>query len=205
MLGDFCWNFERLFRPSQIFLHFLQIFCTERGAVATFGACERGTEPDDRLADDERRFIFFGFRLFYGAFERVHIVGVVHFEHLPALRLESRGHVLGKGAVGISLDGDIVVVVKENEFSQFMGTRERASLIGNALFQTAVAAQHVRIVIHHGEAGLIVFCGQMRLCERHAHAVGDALAERARRRFHAGGMAVFGMARRLVTELAEVL
>lgn len=147
--------------------------------MATFRACERGTEPDDRLADDERRFIFFGFRLFYGAFERVHIVGVIHFEHLPALRLESRGHVLGKGAVGISLDGDIVVVVKENEFSQFMGTRERASLIGNALFQTAVAAQRVGIVVHDGEIFAVEDCRKVRFGKRHAHRVRDALAERA--------------------------
>ena len=46
---------------------------------------------------------------------------------------------------------------------------------------------------------------KVRFGKRHAHRVRDALTERARRRFHAGGMAVFGMARRLVTELAEVL
>ena len=86
-----------------------------------------------------------------------------------------------------------------------MGTRERASLIGNALFQTAVAAQRVGVVVHDGEIFAVEDCRKVRFGKRHAHRVRDALTERARRRFHAGGMAVFGMARRLVTELAEVL
>ena len=175
--------------------------------MAFFAAFEGGAVADLGMADDDRGLIGAGFRLFYRVGHRFDVVGIgdeIDVEHLPILRREPRAHVFLEGDVRVALDGDVVVVVDENELAQRVRARKGAGLVGNPFLETAVAAQHVRIVIHHGEAGLIVFCGQMRLCERHAHAVGDALAERARRRFHACGMAVFGVTGGPGAELAEV-
>ena len=72
----------------------------------------------------------------------------------------------------------------------------------NAFHQAAVAGQHIGVVVDEvvAEGGV-----QDALGERHADAVGEALAERAGGRLDAGGVAVFGMAGGVRAELAEML
>ena len=72
----------------------------------------------------------------------------------------------------------------------------------NAFHQAAVAGQHIGVVVDQviAEGGVHDALG-----ERHADAVGEALAERPGGRLDAGGMAIFGMAGGARAELAEML
>ncbi len=80
--------------------------------------------------------------------------------------------------------------------------RERDRLVADAFHQAAVAGDDVGVVVDDVVAEPRI---QQALGERHADRVGEALAERARRRLDAGRVPVLGMARRLGAELAEVL
>ncbi len=55
----------------------------------------------------------------------------------------------------------------------------------DAFHQAAVAEEHVRVVIDYVQVGPIELGRQALLGERHADGVGEALAERARRRLDA--------------------
>ena len=53
-------------------------------------------------------------------------------------------------------------------------------------------------------AGAVEFRGQHFFCQRHAHGIGDALAQRAGGGFYAGGDAHFGVTGGFAVQLAEV-
>ena len=81
-------------------------------------------------------------------------------------------------------------------------TGQRDRFLGNAFHQAAVAGQHIGVMVDK-----VIAEGRVHdaLAERHADAVGEALAERAGGRLDAGGVAIFGMAGGARTELAEML
>ena len=84
---------------------------------------------------------------------------------------------------------------------------QRGGLVADALLDVAVRAEHVDVMVERAGAG-----GRIRvqkaaltaLGHGHADRVGDALAERTGRGLDSGNQVVFGMARRLAAELAEV-
>ena len=82
---------------------------------------------------------------------------------------------------------------------------QRRGFLANAFHHVAVAAEGVNVVVENLEAGPVVVGRQPIGGNRHAHAVSDALTERAGRGFDAGSPAVFGMAGSLAVELAELL
>ena len=204
MLHHFVGDFKGSVRPAEVFFEFFQVFHTEGRAVAFLRTRQRRAVPDHRLADDEGRALRVRLCLADGAAQQVEVVCVVHFQNLPALRLEAHGNVLFEGDVRASFDGDVVVIVEEDEFSQLLHSRKGAGLVGDPFFQASVAAQRVGVVVYDGEPFAVEGRGEMRFRKRHTHGVADALAERARGRLHAGRVAVFGVAGRLVAQLAEV-
>ena len=82
---------------------------------------------------------------------------------------------------------------------------ERRGFVRDAFHQAAVAHEHPGAVVDDGEFGPVEALRQQFFGERHADGVGEALAERPGRGFHARRHEVFRMARRLRIELAEVL
>ena len=76
-------------------------------------------------------------------------------------------------------------------------------LVGDAFHQVPVAAEHVGEMIDEGELGSVQFLRQQLLGERHAHGIGETLAQRAGGGLDALGMPVFGMAGGEAVELAE--
>jgi hypothetical protein len=77
--------------------------------------------------------------------------------------------------------------------------------VADAFHQAAVAQEHIGEVVDDGVAGAVELGGQQLLGQRHAHRVGQALAQRAGGGFHAGRDAHLGVARGLAVQLAEVL
>ena len=204
VFGDFVGDLEGRAGPAEVLFQLAHVLFAERRAVAGLGPREGRAVADDALADDEGGFFRLRLRLAHAAAQLVEVVRVLDVQDLPALRLEAHGHVLAEGDVRIPLDGDVVVVVKEDELAQLVRAGEGAGLVGDALFQAPVAAERVGVVVDDGEALAVEGRREVRLGERHADGVGDALAERAGRRLDAGRVAVFGMTGRLVAQLAEV-
>ena len=170
-------------------------------------AFEGRAVADLGLADDDGGLFRLLLRLFDGVGEHGDVVGIgheVYLDDLPVLRLEAHGDVLFEGDVRIALDGDVVVVVEEDELAELVRAGKRAGLVGDALFKAAVAAQRVGVVIDDGEAFTVEHGRKVRLGDRHADGVRDALSEGARRRLDADGVAVFGVPGRLGAELTEL-
>ena len=77
--------------------------------------------------------------------------------------------------------------------------------MGNSFHQAAVAKEHVAIVVDYVETGAIELGSQNFFRQRHTYCVGDALSQRAGGSFHAGCVAIFGMAGSFGMKLAETL
>lgn len=167
-----------------------------RGSRARLGRCP---ETDHRLQRDQRRLA----RLSPGHRER-HVDGArlmaVAALDLPAAGLEPRRNVLREGNRSWSVDGDLVVVVEHDQLAQTQMPREADRLLADALLQTAVAQKDVGVMIHHIGAE---FRRQPPLGHGHARRARDSLAQGAGRRLDALGMAVFRMAGRACSPLAE--
>ena len=111
---------------------------------------------------------------------------------MPAVGLEARGGVVGVGELGVAVDGDVVVVVDDDEAAEAQVAGEGGGLVADALHEVAVAGDHVGAVVDEvgAEAG-----PQPALGDGHADGVGEALAERAGGDLDAGGVVHLGVAR----------
>ena len=125
--------------------------------------------------------------------------------HVPAVGLEARADVLGEGEVGGAVDGDVVVVVEDDELAELQVAGERGGLAADALHHVAVAGEDVGEVVHHARAVTVERGAEEALGDGHADGVGEALAERTGGGLDAGRVPVLGVAGRLAAPLAERL
>lgn len=160
----------------------------------------RRAEADRGLAGDHRRLVGMAGRL-DGIGDRFRILAV-DVAGVPAGRLEA-GDLIGVvGQRHRAIDRDVVVVPKDDQLVQLEMSGKRDGLLRNAFHQAAVAGQHIGVMVDKviAEGGI-----HDALAECEADRIGKPLAERAGRRLDAGGMAVFGMACRPRSQLAEML
>src|SRR5262249_11846104 len=110
------------------------------------------------------------------------VVGVAHAQNVPAVTEEPGGDVFGKGDAGVASDRAMVVVVNPAEIIEGEMAGKRCRFRTDALHHAAVTAYRINIVAEDLEAGPIVAVRQPCFGNGHAHAGGDALSERPRRR-----------------------
>ncbi len=84
---------------------------------------------------------------------RLEVVGVADPGDVPAVAHEARGDVVVVGDLGVAVDRDVVVVVDPAEVVEPLVAGERGGLVGDALHQVAVAADHVDVEVEELEAG----------------------------------------------------
>src|SRR6267142_3601536 len=125
--------------------------------------------------------------------------------HIPAITLESRSDILAEGEIGLTFNGDLIVVVQPAKVRKLQMSGERRCLRRDTFHQVTVAAEGPDVVIEKLVSGTVEVCRQPFSGDRHSHAVADSLAERAGRRFDARGQAVFRMSRSLAVDLAKSL
>ncbi len=77
--------------------------------------------------------------------------------------------------------------------------------MGNTLHHAAIADEHVGVMIDDGVAGPVERGGQRALRQRHAHRVGESLAQRPRGGLDPEMQLTLRVARRLGTELPKIL
>src|SRR5262245_25595328 len=117
-----------------------------------------------------------------GLLDPVDVVGVADAQNVPAVTEEPGGDVFGKGDACVAFDRDMVVVVNPAEIIEGEMAGKRCRFRTDALHHAAVTAYRINIVAEDLEAGPIVAVRQPCFGNGHAHAGGDALSERPRRR-----------------------
>ncbi len=128
--------------------------------------------------------------------------------HVPAVRLVPLDGVLGDRGLRVALDGDVVVVPEQDQVAQLLVPGQRGRLGRDALLEAAVTRDDPHHVVERGGAGAASGSNRPRSVaggHRHAHRVGDTLAQWAGRRLDTGGVAVLRVARGLRAPGAEGL
>ena len=196
-------------RPTHVGFCERDLNVAERVAVGLARAFDGlAAEADHRAHDDHRGAVGFSLAAFKSRANASGVAAVNAVDYVPAVGLVSHLYVFGKGDVGLAVDGDLVVVVHEDEVADAKVPGQRTRFARYAFHQVAVAHH----AVNHVAAGsaFVVATGRAELgCghatrERHADCVRYALPERTRRDFNAWGFAVFRMPRCLRTELSEV-
>jgi hypothetical protein len=192
-------------RPADGFAREPDFFGTQRLAVRLGGVgAVRAAFADARLAEDERGLVGAVFRVGDGLRHGGVVVAVHRADDVPAIGGKAQGGVVDEPGRDLAIDGDAVVVIQRDQLVQLPGAGQRAGLVADAFHQAAVAHEHVGVVVHHRVAVAVEFLRQQLFGQRHAHRVGDALAQRAGGGFHAGRDAGLGVAGGLAVQLAEV-
>src|SRR5581483_5851470 len=87
--------------------------------------------------------------------------------------------VFRKSDARTAFDRDVVVVIDPAEVVEAQVTGERSRFGRDALHKTTVPADSIDSIVEYREAGAVVVIGEPFFRDRHAHAVGNALAQRA--------------------------
>ena len=85
-------------------------------------------------------------------------------ENVPAVSLKALAHIFREGNIRGAVNGNVVIIVKRNEFTQTQVTRQGASFTGYAFHVATIAEDDIGVMIHQGAAGLVKFSGQVCLC-----------------------------------------
>jgi hypothetical protein len=164
--------------------HFLgraHLVLAERRAVRLGGVDRVRRRVGDVRADrDQRRALVFIARLLQRRLQRVHVLGVLHALHMPALRGHPRGVALAvEGQRRGAIDRDVVVVVAHDQLAQRELPSDRGRFLAEPLHQVAVRADHIGVVVDDLLPRPVEALRQEALGDRHAHRVREALPQRA--------------------------
>ncbi len=125
-------------------------------------------------------------------------------QHLPLVALEALGGVVGEPLMHFAVDRDAVVVIEHNQLAKIQSAGQRAHFMRDTFHQATITRKHVGKVIDDFEIFAVELCGQRALGNRHAHAIGEALAKRACGGFNSRRVTKFGMAGGTGVKLAEI-
>ena len=188
----------------QVLLGQLDLVVAERRAVGPGRVLlVRRAEADVRAHRDQRGPPGLCLRGGDGRVDGVDVVAVGHLLHVPVVGGEARADVLGEGEVGGAVDGDVVVVVEDDELAELLVAGERGGLAADALHHVAVAGEDVGEVVHDVRAIAVERRAEEALGDGHADGVGEALAEGPGGRLDAGRVPVLGVTGRPAAPLAE--
>ena len=206
VLDDALGNEElRVLGPAEEALRRLDALRAERLAVRLRRVLDRRAVADVAVHDDQRRPLVLGLERVERALGRLEVVRVRDRRHVPAVRGEPIGDVLGEREVGVALDRDPVRVVDPAEVREALVRGERGRLRRDALHHAAVARLGVHVEVEEREAVAVVARAEPLARDGHADRRRDALPERARGRLDTARPAVLRVAGALRAELAEAL
>ena len=121
----------------------------------TTGSLQLGSESNDGLQVDDGRLVGVLLGLLDGSSDPgVVVVTVLDVQDLPSVRLEPHLDVLGEGTGGVSVDGDLVVVVDGDQVAELEVTSERGGLGSDTLLETTVTGEHYKLMYASGS----VYC-----------------------------------------------
>ena len=201
-------NVEGLFwfRPAQIFLEGLDIINAERFAMcAGFTLFCRAAVTNLRLNRDEGRMFFVSLGRFNSFANSFQIIAIFYSQRLETESLHTFFHIFREGNIRAAFDGNLIGIIKHNQFGEAERTSQREGFRRNAFHHAAIAAQSKGIMVNHIIARLVEFCSQMSFCHRHTYSHTHACPQRAGRGFNTYRVTIFRMPRSQRTVLTEVL
>ena len=120
-------------------------------SVNSTGSLQLGSESDDGPEPDDGRLGRVLLGLLDGSGDSsIVVVSVLDVQDLPAVRLEPHLDVLGERTGGVSVNGDLVVVVDGNQVSELEVTSERGGLGSDTLLETTVTGEHYKLMYASG-------------------------------------------------------
>lgn len=123
------------------------------------------------------------------------VVTVVDGDDVPAVGLIALDNILSEGAVDVTVNGDVVVIVDADEVAKLEVAGEGRGLAGDTLHQAAVAEEAVCVVVDNVESGLVENSAGVSLGHGETNGVADTLAEGASGDLNAGSVVRLGVAR----------
>lgn len=163
---------------AELLLELLDVVGLEGRAVDTVGALLLGAETNGGLQLDDGGLVLALLGLGNGLLNAVEVVvTVADDEDLPAVRLVSLDNVLSEGAVGVTVNGDVVVVVDGNQVAELEVTSQGRGLGGDTLHQATVTEEAVCVVVDKVEVLLVEGGASLSLGNGKTNSVGDTLSE----------------------------
>ncbi|MND96041.1 hypothetical protein D3C80_883140 [compost metagenome] len=198
-------DLKRRVFPAQFLTRQRHFFFTQRCAVRLFFTRFIWRAKTNRgAADNQRWFIGDALRFFNCLLNCLRIVAVNFMHDVPVIGLEAFRRVVGKPAIGFTVDGNAVVIVEPDQFAQPQRTGQRADFVRNPLHQTAIAHENVGEVIDDVMARLVELCGKGALGDRQPDGVCQPLTEWSGRGFDARRIAKLRVSRGFGMQLAEI-
>ena len=101
------------------------LIIAKRSAMDSGGSCPVGAAVSDyRTTYNEAWPVGFGLGGLDGGRHPVQVVAVQSIHHMPPVGSEATRHVFKEGDVSVSLDGNLVIVINEDELSQAQRSRQ---------------------------------------------------------------------------------
>ena len=105
-------------------------------------------------------------------------VSVLDVDHVPSESLVPLGDVLSKGDLGVSINGDLVVVVEGDELAKAPVAGEGAGLVRDTLHHASVSEDAVGVVVDNlGCIRLVEASSKMGLCDCDTDGIADSSSE----------------------------
>ena len=124
--------------------------------------------------------------------------------NVPAVGFETCSGVVSEPALNVTVDGDTVVVIERNQFTQLQGTCQGAHFVRNAFHHAAIAHERIGEVVNDVVTRTVELRRQGLLSNRHTHSVCNTLTQRAGGGFYASGVAHFRVTWSFGVQLTEV-
>ena len=193
---DFLGDSEGLIRvEAKLLLELLDIVSLERRAVDAVSALLQGAVTDGSLKLDQSGLVLDGLSLLEGSLHGIQVsVTVLDGDDLPAVSFVALDNILSEGAVGVSIDGDVVVVVDADQVSELQVTSERRGFARDTLHQATIAEEAVGVVIDNVEARLVEDGTGVSLGHGETDSIADTLSQGASGDLDAGGIMGLGVA-----------
>mmetsp|Transcript_21270 Transcript_21270/g.50571 ORF Transcript_21270/g.50571 Transcript_21270/m.50571 type:complete len:670 (+) Transcript_21270:384-2393(+) len=183
-----------------------ELFLAQRRSVASAGARLVGAALSDDGPDADHRGLVGGILGgLDGGPQVVDLVDVADLLDVPVVALVSLRDVLREAEGGVTVDGDVVIVVQDDQLAEAEVTRQARGFAGDTLLQASVTADDVGEVVEDLVLGRVVGGGQVRFGHGHSDGVGNSLSQRTGRDFHTLRDEVLGMPRGRRPELPEGL
>lgn len=157
-----------------------QFFFSEWSSVAASGTSLAGTSlSDDCLDANDRWLSGFSLGCSDSVSDIIKFVDIINFLYVPVVGFVSLCDVLGETEGGVTVDGDIVVVVQNDQFSKSQVSCQTGGLTRNTLLKATVTADDVGEVVKDFVFIRVVGGGKMSFRHGQSDSVGDSLSERS--------------------------